>query len=241
VAESPLAQFEVARLVPLRIGGVDASFTNSSLLMVIAVTLVTAFLVLATRRSALVPGRWQSAAELTYELVANMVRANCGTAGMAYFPWIFSIFMFVLAGNFLGMVPWSFTFTSQIIVTFALALMIFLTVTIIALVRHGFGFFSLFFPHGAPIWLAPLIIPIEVLSYLSRPCSLAIRLFANMLAGHILLQVFGGFVIMLGILGVVPLVVTILVMFLEFLVAGLQAYVFAVLACIYLKDALELH
>lgn len=241
MAESPLQQFKIEPLVPLHFGHLDASFTNSSLLMVIAVVAITAFIVLGMSKAAIVPGRWQSLAELSYEFVADMVRENCGTAGMRYFPWVFSIFMFVLFGNLLGMIPYSFTFTSHIIVTFALALMVFLVVTLIGLFRHGLHFFTFFFPHGAPVVLAPLIVPIEILSYLSRPVSLSIRLFANMLAGHTMLAVFGGFTVALGLAGILPLAVNIGLILFEFLVAALQAYVFTILTCLYLKDAIELH
>jgi F-type H+-transporting ATPase subunit a len=241
VAESPLEQFKIEEIIPIHIGGIDASFTNSSLLMVLAVFAITAFLVLSSRGAALVPGRWQSAAELSYEFIADMVRDNCGAEGKKYFPWVFSIFMFVLFGNLLGMIPYSFTFTSHIIVTFALAAMVFLTVTVIAFARHGLHFFSFFLPHGAPLALAPLIVVIEIISYLSRPVSLSIRLFANMMAGHTMLKVFGTFTVLLGIFGVAPLAVNVALTLFEFLVAVLQAYVFAILTSLYLKDAIELH
>ena len=241
MAESPLEQFKIERLADIHVAGLDASFTNSSLLMCIAVVAITLFLVLGSAKSALVPGRWQSMAELAYEFIANMVQENAGTAGMKYFPWVFTIFMFVLFGNLLGMIPYSFTFTSHIIVTFALAAMVFLTVTLIALARHGFHFFGFFFPHGAPVAMAPLIVPIEVLSYLSRPVSLSIRLFANMMAGHTMLFVFGTFTVALGLFGIMPLAVNIALILFEFLVAVLQAYVFTILTCLYLKDAIELH
>ena len=240
-AESPLAQFKVEPIVPIHFGAIDASFTNSSLWMVIAIFVATVFLVIGGRQRALVPGRFQSLVEMTYEFVANMVRENAGTEGMRYFPWVFTIFMFILLGNMLGMIPWSFTFTSHIIVTFALAAMVFLTVVVIALVRHGFHFFTFFFPHGAPIFMAPLIVPIEILSYLSRPVSLSIRLFANMMAGHTMLKVFAGFTVLLGAFGIFPLAVNVALTLFEFLVAALQAYVFTILTCLYLKDAIELH
>jgi F-type H+-transporting ATPase subunit a len=209
--------------------------------MVAAIIVITLFLVLGMRRAELVPGRWQSMAELTYEFIANMVRENVGSEGRKYFPFVFSLFMFILVGNLLGMIPYSFTFTSHIIVTFAMALTVFLLVTIVAFVRHGFHFFTFFFPHGAPIVLAPLLIPIEVLSYLTRPVSLSIRLFANMMAGHTMLKVFGTFVVSLGLLGVLPLAVNVALTLFELLVAVLQAYVFTILTCLYLKDAIELH
>lgn len=241
VKETPLSQFKIEDILPIHFGGIDASFTNSSAMMVLAVVLITVFLVVASRPAALVPGRLQSMAEMTYEFVAGMVYDNCGTAGMKYFPWVFSIFMFVLFGNFLGLIPYTFTFTSHIIVTFALAFMVFLTVTVIAFARHGLHFFSFFLPHGTPLVMAPMVVLLEILSYFIRPVSLSIRLFANMMAGHTMLKVFGGFVITLGIFGIMPLAVNVALTLFEFLVAALQAYVFAVLTCLYLKDAIELH
>lgn len=237
----PLHQFEIHHLIPIHIGSLDASFTNSSLFMVIAVVLITLFLVLGTREAKAVPGRWQSLAELCYEFVANLVRENVGSEGRRYFPLVFSIFMFILVGNLLGMVPYSFTFTSHIIVTFALAAGVFLFVTVLALIRHGFHFFTFFMPHGAPVLMAPLLIPIEVISYLTRPVSLSVRLFANMMAGHTMLKVFAGFTLSLGFFGFLPIAVNVALTVFEVLVAVLQAYVFTVLTCLYLKDAIELH
>jgi F-type H+-transporting ATPase subunit a len=241
VRESPLTQFTIADIVPIHLGGVDVSFTNSAAMMVLAVIVITAFLVMSGRPAALVPGRLQSIGELAYEFVAGMVRDNCGAAGMKYFPWVFSIFMFVLFGNFLGMIPYTYTFTSQIIVTFALALMVFLVVTVIAFARHGLHFLAFFFPEGTPWWLAPIVVPLEIVSFFIRPVSLSIRLFANMMAGHTMLQVFGGFVIALGLFGVLPFAVNVALTLFEFLVAALQAYVFTILTCLYLKDAIEMH
>jgi F-type H+-transporting ATPase subunit a len=239
--ESPLSQFKIETIVPIHIGGVDVSFTQAAAMMVAAVLVCTLLLVLAGRPAALVPGRLQSVGELAYEFIANMVRDNVGTAGMKYFPWVFSIFMFVLFGNFLGMIPYTFTFTSHIIVTFALALMVFLTVTVIAFARHGLHFFAFFLPEGTPLAMAPMVVALEILSYFIRPVSLSIRLFANMMAGHTMLKVFGGFVIALGVFGVLPFAVNIALTLFEFLVAGLQAYVFTILTCLYLKDAIEMH
>ena len=238
---SPLAQFEIKRLVPIHIGDVDLSFTNSALFMVIAVALGTAFLMLGTRRGALVPGRWQSMAELTYEFIAGMIRDNVGHEGRKYFPFIFTLFMFVLFGNMLGMVPYSFTFTSHIVVTFAMALVVFVGVTVIGFMKHGLHFLSFLMPAGVPVFMAPLIVPIEVLSYFTRPVSLALRLFANMTAGHTMLKVFAGFVAALGVFGVVPLALVAALTGLEFIIAFLQAYVFTILTCVYLNDALHLH
>ncbi|MFQ5958444.1 MAG: F0F1 ATP synthase subunit A [Alphaproteobacteria bacterium] len=240
-AHSPLSQFEIRRLVPIELGGVDASFTNSSLFMVIAVVAVTVFLTGSIRRRATVPGRWQSMAELSYEFVANMVRDNVGSEGRRYFPFVFTLFMFILFSNSLGLLPYSFTVTSHIIVTFALAAVVFIGVTIVGLIKHRLHFFSFFLPKGVPLIMAPLLVPIEVLSYLARPVTLALRLFANMMAGHTMLKVFAGFVLLLGLFGVAPLVVIVLLIGLEVVVAVLQAYVFAILTCLYLNDALHLH
>jgi F-type H+-transporting ATPase subunit a len=238
---NPLEQFEIKPLIPLHIGSVDLSFTNSSLFMTICVVLVTLLITLATRQGRLVPGRWQSVAELSYEFVANMIQENVGKEGMRYFPFIFTLFMFVLAGNLIGMVPYTFTYTSHIIVTFGMAIVIFIGVTVIGLARHGFGFFKLFAPAGVPWLLLLLLVPIELISYFIRPFTLSIRLFANMLAGHAILVVFGGFVAGLGILGIAPLAMDVGFILLEFLVAGLQAYIFAILTCLYLNDAIHLH
>ena len=238
---SPLAQFEIKQLIPMQIGDLDASFTNSSLFMVLTVLGVSAFLVLGMRKNAHTPGRWQSMAELSYMFIANLMKDTVGNEGRAYFPFIFTVFMFVLFGNLLGMMPYSFTFTSHIVVTFTMALFVFIGVTIIALVKHKMHFFTFFMPPGVPMYMAPLLIPIEIISYLSRPISLSVRLFANMLAGHTLLKVFAGFVISLGLAGIAPLVFVVALTGLEFVIAFLQAYVFAILTCLYLNDALHLH
>jgi F-type H+-transporting ATPase subunit a len=238
---NPLAQFEIKRLVPMDIGGLDVSITNSSAFMVVVVALITAFLTMSMRGRAMVPGRWQSMAELSYEFIAGMVRENVGTEGRRYFPFIFSLFMFILFCNGLGLLPYSFTVTSHIVITFALALVVFVGVTIIGFIKHGFGFFGFFLPHGVPIYVAPVLIPIEVLSYFVRPVSLSLRLFANMMAGHTMLKVFGSFVVMLGAFGVVPFLLVLALTGLEFIVAFLQAYVFTILTCVYLNDALHMH
>ena len=238
---SPVEQFKLKPLVPIEIGGVDLSYTNSALFMTIAVVLVGVFLTQSMRGRHLVPNRWQSMAELSYEFIANMVREQVGSDGRPYFPFVFALFMFILFGNLLGMVPYSYTFTSQIIVTFAMALAVFVGVTLVAIIRHGVHFLTFFFPSGAPIYMAPLLIPIEILSYLSRPVSLSVRLFANMMAGHTMMKVFGGFVVALGVFGVAPMVVLLALTGFEILVAVLQAYVFTILTCIYLRDALHLH
>jgi F-type H+-transporting ATPase subunit a len=237
----PLEQFEIQRIVPMKLGGLDLSFTNSALFMVVALALVTGFLILGMRRGALVPGRWQCAAELSYEFIAGLIRDTVGAEGRRYFPIVFSLFMFILVGNLLGMVPYSFTFTSHIIVTFALAAVVFIGVTILGFVKHGMRFFGIFVPPGAPIAMWPLLIPIEVISYLSRPISLSVRLFANMLAGHTLVKVIAGFIGIMGIFGILPLAVVVALTGLEILIAFLQAYVFAILTCLYINDALHMH
>ncbi|MCA1908942.1 MAG: F0F1 ATP synthase subunit A [Magnetospirillum sp.] len=238
---NPIEQFKIKPLIPLEVGGVDISFTNSAVMMVIAVVLVTAFLTLSVRSRALVPGRWQSMAEVFYEFIAGMLRDNVGSAGRKYFPFIFTLFMFVLAGNLLGMVPGAFTYTSHVIVTFGMAIVVFIGVTIIGFARHGTHFLRMFFPEGAPLATAVILVPIEVISYFSRPFSLAVRLFANMTVGHIILKVLGGFVVALGVFGVVPFAFLGAVTVLEFGIAMLQAYVFTILSCIYLHDAIHMH
>jgi F-type H+-transporting ATPase subunit a len=239
---SPLEQFQIKRLFEAHIGSVDVSFTNSALFMLIAILAITAFLLIATRQRSLVPTRLQSMAELSYEFVANMIRDNVGTAGMQYFPFIFSLFMFILFCNLMGMIPFTFTVTSHIIVTFAMALVVFIGVTIIGFSRHGLHYLKLFVPAGVPMALLPLLVVIEVLSYLIRPVSLSVRLFANMTAGHTMLFVFGWFVVMLGVLGGwAPLVFVVALTGLEFGIAILQAYVFTILTCIYLNDAVHMH
>src|SRR6201982_328528 len=237
----PLHQFEIQRLVPIHIGGIDVSDTNLALLMTIVVVLVTALLVLGTGKRALVPGRWQSLAEMSYEFVADMVETNVGHGGRQFFPFVFTLFMFILFANFLGLIPYSYTVTSQIGVTFALAAVVFIGVTIVGIVRHGFHFLRLFVPQGVPAVLLLLLAPIEVLSYCIRPFTLSIRLFANMLAGHTMLAIFGGFAASIWLVAIVPLGINIALVGLELLVAVLQAYVFAILTCLYLRDALHLH
>lgn len=245
----PIHQFVVTPIVPLQVGGVDISFTNSALWMAIAVVTSMAFMTLSMRQRALVPGRAQVVSESLYQFVANMIKENMGTKGMEFFPMVFTIFMVVLMGNLLGLIPYSFTYTSHLIVTAALALLVFFTVVIIGVVRHGTHFFSLFLPPGLPAWLVPLILPIEVLSFLVRPVTLSVRLFANMMAGHLVLKVFAGFsasmLLAFGGLGyamaAVPALFNVILILFETLIALLQAYVFTVLTCIYLKDAIEIH
>lgn len=242
---SPLHQFEIHPIIPLNVGGVDVSFTNSSLYMVATVVLCAGFVLLGTRRSAVVPGRLQAAVEISYEFIANLLRDTVGNQGRSYFPFVFTLFMFVLIGNLLGMTPYSFTFTSHIIVTFAMAAVVFIGVTIIGIVKHRFRFLTLFVPSGLPIALVPLLVPIELISYIIRPITLSVRLFANMMAGHTLLVVLSGFAVSLSgfyiLPALAPLAVTAAMYGLETIVAFLQAYVFAVLTCLYLHDALHLH
>jgi F-type H+-transporting ATPase subunit a len=237
-----MEQFEIKRLLNFHIGSLDASYTNSALWMTIAVILAFFLFVVGMQKKALVPGRLQSMAELGYEFVAGMVRDNVGNAGKKYFPFVLTLFVFILFCNLLGLVPYAFTPTSHIVVTFAMAAVVFLGVTIIGFVRHGAHFLSLFVPKGVPFVLLLLLVPIEIISYLVRPFSLSIRLFANMLAGHTMLKVFGGFVVMLGIIGGwAPLAFIVVFTGLELLIAFLQAYVFAILTCLYLNDAIHLH
>ena len=239
---SPLAQFEIKTLIPLKLGEIDVSFTNSALFMSLTLVMVTLFLVLGMRQRALVPKRWQSMTELSYEFVANLLRDTVGNEGRKYFPFVFSLFMFILFGNMLGMIPYSFTFTSHIIVTFAMALTVFVGVTILGFVKHGFRFFSFFVPPGVSVVLWPLMIPIEIISYLSRPISLSVRLFANLTAGHTMLKVFAGFIVSLGVVGgILPFAFVVALTGLELLIAFLQAYVFTILTCFYINDSIHLH
>jgi F-type H+-transporting ATPase subunit a len=246
MADDPIYQFAINRLIPIEVGGLDFSFTNSSLFMVATVAAAGGFLYLTTMSRGLVPSRVQSISELSYEFVASMLRDAAGTQGMRFFPLVFSLFMFVLVANLIGMFPYFFTVTSHIIVTFALAMLVIGTVIIYGFWKNGLSFLKLFVPSGVPAVLLPLVVAIEVISFLSRPISLSVRLFANMLAGHITLKVFASFITMLagygaiGVAGsVLPLFMTIAITGLEFLVSFLQAYVFAVLTCMYLNDAIH--
>lgn len=246
MATDPIHQFQISRWIPIEVGGLDLSFTNASAFMVATVATAGAFLFLSTSSRGLVPSRAQSIAEMSYEFIASMLRDSAGSQGMRFFPLVFSLFMFVFVANLLGLIPYFFTVTSQIIVTFALAMLVIGTVIVYGLMKHGMGFFRLFVPSGVPPLVLPLVVAIEIVSFLSRPISLSVRLFANMLAGHITLKVFAGFVTSLSALGAVgvagsilPLIMTIAITGLEFLVAFLQAYVFAVLTCMYLNDAVH--
>jgi len=240
---SPLAQFEINTLKEIMVGGVDLSITNATLAMVAAVGLIIFFLAAGVRGRALVPTRWQSMAELSYLFIAEQLKQTVGTEGKKYFPLVFTIFMFVLFGNLIGMIPYSFTFTSHIIVTFVLAMAIFLFVTLVAIWKHGLvKFLGFFLPEGTPWWMAPLMFMIELFAYLSRPISLSVRLAANMLAGHTMLKVIAGFVVSLGIIGGwVPLALLVVLTGFEFFIAFLQAYIFTILTCVYVNDAVHLH
>lgn len=246
MANDPIHQFQIQKIFPIEVGGMDFSFTNSSLFMVLTVAATSAFLIFSTSGRGLVPSRVQSVSEMMYEFVAGTLRSSAGTEGMRFFPLVFSLFMFVLVANLFGMFPYFFTVTSHIIVTFALAMLVILTVIIYGFMKNGMKFLKLFVPSGVPGALIPLVTLIEVISFLSRPISLSVRLFANMLAGHITLKVFSGFVVSLSAMGAVgifgsilPLGMTVALTALEFLVAFLQAYVFTVLTCMYLNDAIH--
>ncbi|MFL2662186.1 MAG: F0F1 ATP synthase subunit A [Alphaproteobacteria bacterium] len=244
---SPLSQFEVKTIIPIDAFGYDISFTNSSLAMLITVLLIVLFMYIGSRNLSVIPSRGQTVLESTYEFIAGMIGDNIGQEGMKYFSFIFSLFLFILIGNLLGMFPYSFTWTSHIIVTFAIAFFIFIGVTMIAIYKHGLlKFMSFFAPSGVPKPMLILLVPIEIISYLSRPISLSVRLFANMMAGHTLLKVIGGFVFVLGantfiIGGVLPLAFLVALTGLEIVIAFLQAYVFAILTCLYINDAIHLH
>lgn len=237
----PLQQFEIKKYIDLTIGSYDISITNSTVFMAATVVLVAGFMIFGIRRQLMVPGRWQTMVELSFKFIEGLIDDTIGKEGRRYLPAIFTVFMFILVGNLLGMLPYSFTFTSHIIVTFVMAAVVFILVTILAIVKHGMHFFSFFVPPGAPLYMWPLLIPIEIISYLSRPISLSVRLFANMLAGHTLIKVIAGFIPVLGIAGIAPFALVVGLTGLEILIAFLQAYVFAILTCLYINDALHLH
>ena len=239
----PIHQFQITDIVSF---GDSFSFTNSALFMVLTVGVIGLYLLLSTQKRALVPNRLQLVSEMLYEFVANMVSSSAGKAGMKFFPFVFSLFMFVLVANMFGMIPFFFTATSHIIITFALAILVFAVVIIYGFYKNGFKFLKLFVPSGIPMYILPLVVLIEFVSFLSRPISLSVRLFANILAGHITLKVFAGFIVTLGSLGflgwlgaILPLVMTVAITALELLVAALQAYVFAVLTSMYINDAIH--
>ncbi len=243
----PIHQFEITNFFVFgHIGGVELAFTKSALYMLISLAIIAWLMIGSTGARALVPGRLQGVAEMSYEFVASMLQSAAGPEGMKFFPLVFSIFMFVATVNLIGLIPYSFAVTSQIIVTVSLALLVFLTVIVYAFWKHGLHFLRLFVPSGAPWYILPLLVPIEVLSFFTRPVSHSLRLFANILAGHITLKVFAGFVTMLGAFGLLgwlgatlPFAMTVALFALELLVAFLQAYVFAILTCIYLNDAIH--
>lgn len=242
---SPLEQFEVKPLgflpeIP-KLAGYDITFTNASLFMVLAVLSAALFFHVGIRRGALVPGRMQSMVEIYYEFIGNMVRENIGAKGRAFFPFIFTLFTFLVFANLLGMIPGGFTVTSHIAVTFTLAMLIFIGATLIGFIKHGFHFLHLFVPAGAPKVMLVFLIPIELMSYLARPITLSLRLAGNMMAGHVLLKVVAGFIAPMALFGVLPLALLVAFVGFEFLVAVLQAYVFALLVCIYLNDAVNMH
>jgi F-type H+-transporting ATPase subunit a len=248
-AHSPLEQFEIKTLIPIHIGGLDLSFTNASAVMVLVAVLITVFMLVGMRGRAVVPGRLQGSVEFFHDFVSGLIAENIGPAGKRYFPFVFTAFIFILFLNLIGLIPMSltgltFTVTSHIIVTFAMALLVFLLATVVGFMHHGVHFLSFFVPKGVPAWLLPLMVPIEVMSYFLRPITLSVRLFANMVAGHVMLAVIGSFVALLGayyvVPGIVPLAAVVAIFALELLIACLQAYVFAVLTCIYLNDAIHM-
>lgn len=242
MAHNPLAQFEIKKLLDISIFGVDISFTNSSFFMLAASIVVLLYFSLAFRKQQIIPSRFQLSAEMVYNLITSMIDQNIGTKGRKFAPLIFSLFMFILLCNLLGMLPYSFTVTSHISITFALAIMVFFLVTIIGFLNHGVHFLSLFLPKGTPWWLAPLMIIIELFAYLARPVSLSLRLAANMVAGHVLLKVIAGFMISLAMfLKFLPLPLMVVLVGFEIFVAILQAYIFTILSCVYLNDAINLH
>jgi F-type H+-transporting ATPase subunit a len=243
---NPIEQFSVSKIVDVHIAGLDFSFTNSALYMLIAVAIVCALMMIGASGGTGIPGRLQALAEMAYEFVAGMVRSAAGEHGMMFFPLVFCLFMFILICNLVGLIPHTFTVTSHIIVTASMALLVFLTVVVVGIKKNGLHFLKLFVPSGVPIYILPLVVAIEVFSFFVRPVSHSVRLFANMLAGHITLNVFGGFVVMLlgagaltKVVAILPFAMTIGLDALELLVAFLQAYVFAMLTCMYLNDALH--
>ena len=243
MASNPMHQFEVYKIGPeINIGGVNLSFTNASFFMTVSAVLILSLMFFGTKKKLLIPSKIQLITEMSYTFVAKMISETAGSNAKSFFPFIFTLFMFVLFCNMVGMLPYSFTVTSHIIITFMLAAIVFIGVTVIGFMKHGLKYLELFVPKGVPVVLLPLIVVIEIISYLSRPVSLSVRLFANMMAGHTMLKVFGGFVVSLGLLGGwLPLGFSVALTGLEILVAFLQAYVFAILTCIYLNDALNLH
>lgn len=245
---SPIHQFVIQPIAEFQIAGYDISFTNSSLWMVIGALLSSMFLSIAMRKNEMIPGRLQMSAEVLYEFVSKMVNEHIGKKGRAYFPFVFTLFIFILMGNVLGLLPYSFTYTSHLIVTTVLAVLVFVMSIAFGVRNHGLKFFSMFLPAGIPWWLIPFIVPLEVISFMVRPITHSVRLFANMMAGHLILKIVIGFAIaaasaggVMVVLGVLPTLFNVVMMMFELLVAAIQAYVFAILACVYLKDSVELH
>ena len=243
-----MKQFEIKEILELSVAGFDLSITNSALWMIISAATVTLFFAAASAKAAVVPGRLQSVGEMLYELIHNLTDSIIGHEGKKYFPFVFTLFAFILCMNMLGLIPYFFTSTSQLAVTATLGLMVISVVIAVGFARNGLGFFKLFVPSGVPIFVLPLVVVIEVISFLVRPVTLALRLFGNMVGGHVVLKVFGGFVVSLGALGamgiagaLVTLTGIVAITALEFMVAFLQAFVFAVLACVYLNDVVNLH
>ncbi|MES2252100.1 MAG: F0F1 ATP synthase subunit A [Pseudomonadota bacterium] len=246
MTDSPLKQFNIVKLIPINISGFDISFTNSSLWMVIVAATLCILGHVVTRKSTLIPTRLQYAYEYVYNFIAEVLKSSLGREGRTYFPYVFPLFLFVLASNLMGLLPYSFTITSHIIVTFALAMIVFIGATAVGIVKHGTGFFRTFYPKGTPLFVAPILIPIEIISFFARPISLAVRLFANMVAGHVMIKIFAGFVGMLlkspiAALSILPLIMNTALTGFEVMIALLQAYVFTILTCIYVNDALSSH
>ncbi len=245
----PLHQFLIYPLITITVSGGDVSFTNSALFMLLSALTGLGLVVGGMRKRLLVPDRMQSAAEISYEFVEGIVRSNAGHEGLPFVPFVFSLFLFLLFGNLIGMIPYTFTFTSHLVVTASLAMVVFIMVTLVGLLKHGLHFFSKFVPRGVPIALMPLMIPLEIISYFIRPVSLSVRLFANIMAGHTMLKVFAGFIVMMAgglgavgyLLGILPFALVVVLIGFEFFVAFIQAYVFALLTVIYIQDALEMH
>ena len=240
--KGPLHQFEIASIYDIKLYNTDISFTNSALSMLISIFVASIIFYFGSKKNGGTPNKLQMLTEMSYDFIANMVKDNVGSGGKAYFPFIFTLFLFILFGNVLGMVPYNFTYTSHIIVTFGLAGFIFIAVTLIGIFKHGISFLKFFVPSGVPMSLLPILIPIEVISYFVRPISLSLRLFANMMAGHTMLKVFASFIVLLGLIGGwAPLLLVIVLTGFEIMIAVLQAYVFTILCCLYLNDALNLH
>lgn len=239
--KSPLAQFEIKKIIPLELFGIDISFTNASLSMLICLLFIITCGILITRKMKIIPTKSQVIIESIYSLCNNMIIDNIGQEAMRFFPFILAIFSFIFIGNLIGMLPYQFTFTSHIIVNFTLAMIIFAAVIFIGFLKHGIKFLQIFAPSGVPWYIIPIIIPIEIISFIARPVSLSVRLFANMVAGHTMMKVFAAFTVSMGIAGVMPFGLNVLLVGFEIMVCGLQAYVFSILSCIYIKDIYHLH